>query len=194
MTRAPQLILIGALLGFSWLAMQAVHELGHVLGALATGGHITHVALYPTTISRTDVYPNPHPLAVVWAGPIVGTVLPLLLFALHRASHVPGVYLSRFFAGFCLITNGVYIGAGWSEHLREAIAADALVMVMHGSPPFTLALFGAVTIPLGLLLWHRQGVHFGLGHRQGVVQTSAVMVSGCLFLGVVLLELVVGSR
>ena len=25
---------------------------------------------------------------------------------------VPGVYLFRFFAGFCLISNGVYIGGG----------------------------------------------------------------------------------
>ena len=87
--------LIGTFIGFSWLAMQAVHELGHVLGAITTGGHVTKVVLHPCTISRTDVHPNPHPLFVVWAGPLVGSVLPVLAFLLARALRSPGVFLFR---------------------------------------------------------------------------------------------------
>ncbi len=69
MKRLDQIVLVGTFIGFSWLAMQAVHELGHVLGAVATGGRVTEVVLHPCTISRTDVHPNPHPLLVVWPGP-----------------------------------------------------------------------------------------------------------------------------
>jgi len=32
MKRLDQIVLIGTFIGFSWLAMQVVHELGHVLG------------------------------------------------------------------------------------------------------------------------------------------------------------------
>jgi hypothetical protein len=42
-----------------------------------TGGTVERVVLHPLSISRTDVSPNPHPVAVVWLGPIVGSVVPL---------------------------------------------------------------------------------------------------------------------
>ncbi len=80
MKRFDQILLIASFVAFSWLAMQAVHELGHVLGASATGGTVTKVALHPLALSRTDVSPNPHPLLVVWAGPIVGALVPLIVF------------------------------------------------------------------------------------------------------------------
>ncbi len=48
MNRLNQIILIGSFIGFSWLAMQAAHEFGHVLGALATGGKVTAAALERT--------------------------------------------------------------------------------------------------------------------------------------------------
>ena len=85
MKRLDQIVLIGMFIGFSWLAMQAVHEFGHILGAVTSGGHVTKIVLHPCTISRTDVHPNPHPLFVAWAGLIVGVLLPLLSFLLARA-------------------------------------------------------------------------------------------------------------
>ena len=131
--RLDQIVLIGMFIGFSWLAMQAVHELGHVLGAVTSGGHVTKVVLHPCTISRTDVHPNPHPLFVVWAGPVVGALLPLLGFLLARSLRWPGVFLFRFFAGFCLIANGVYIGFGSIQGL-----ADAGDMLRYGSSRWQL--------------------------------------------------------
>ena len=55
--------------------MEAVHELGHVLAAWATGGLVTDVVLHPLTISRTDVRPNPRPLAVAWGGAVVARAI-----------------------------------------------------------------------------------------------------------------------
>jgi hypothetical protein len=109
--------------------MQVVHETGHVLLARLTGGEVIKVALHPLIVSRTDLGENPHPLAVVWGGPLVGSLLPLLVFALAAAFRLPGAYLIRFIAGFCLIANGVYIGIGWlladsdeSGHLFQSIS------------------------------------------------------------------------
>src|SRR5208337_624939 len=72
MNRLHQVLLIGTFLPLCWMAMMAVHELGHVVAAVATGGKVEKVVLHPLMISRTDVSPNPSPLIVVWAGPIVG--------------------------------------------------------------------------------------------------------------------------
>src|SRR5690349_5979133 len=87
----------------SWLLMQAVHEAGHVLGARLTGGHVQRVMLHPLAISRTDVSPNPWPLAEVWAGPLGGVVIPLAMCLVSKFWIKPLAAWVRFFAGFCLI-------------------------------------------------------------------------------------------
>src|SRR5262245_9156715 len=105
-------ILIFATILGSWLGMQQVHELGHVLGAWLTEAEVKRVVLHPLTISRTDVGHNPQPLVVVWAGPMVGVVLPVLVWLLAAAMRMPGAFVLRFFAGFCLVANGAYIAGG----------------------------------------------------------------------------------
>jgi hypothetical protein len=52
-----------------WLLMQAVHELGHVLAAWATGGTVRKVVLLPWAFSQTQLAANPEPLVVAWGGP-----------------------------------------------------------------------------------------------------------------------------
>jgi hypothetical protein len=166
--RFHQCVLIASTLLLSWLGMMAVHEFGHVLGAGATGGTVSKVVLHPLTISRTDLSHNPHPLIVVWAGPVVGVVLPLLAWLIARTARWSGAYLLRFFAGFCLIANGAYIGIGSFDRI-----GDAGEMLRHGSPPWTLWLFGVVTAPAGLWLWHRLGLHFGFGAGRGAISVRA---------------------
>lgn len=188
--RVPQLILIGTFLPFCWLAMQVVHELGHVLLAWATKGEVTKVALHPLIVSRTDLAENPHPLAVVWGGPVIGSLLPLIAFASASLCRAPGVYLFRFFAGFCLVANGVYIGTGW----LFANGADPGVMTQNGSPTWLLLAFGLLTFPAGLYLWHRQGHHFGLAEANGHVSNLAAAISAALLVGLVAFELIRNQR
>jgi hypothetical protein len=166
----------------SWLGMQGVHEFGHVVAAWLTGGQVARVVLHPLTISRTDLAANPSPLLVVWAGPILGCLLPLAAWALSAILRWRCAYLLRFFAGFCLIANGAYIGVGGFDRV-----GDAGVMLRHGSPLWSLLLFGAVTVPVGVWLWDRQGPHFGLGPARGQVSTAAAY--GCLAALVVLIAL-----
>ena len=172
MKRLHQVILIASFPPLCWLAMMAVHELGHVAAGWATGGTVTKVVLHPLAISRTDVSPNPSPLVVVWAGPIVGSLLPLVAYGISRVTELAVHFLLRFFSGFCLIANGAYIGIGSFNGI-----GDAGEMLVHGSPIWCLWLFGLIAIPLGLALWHRLGPDFGLGESRGNVSPFAAYLS-----------------
>lgn len=188
MKRLDQVVLVASFVIFSWLAMQAVHELGHVLGAVATGGRVVRVVLHPLAISRTDVHPNPWPLLQVWAGPLLGTTLPLAAYLLSRILRLAGDYLFRFFAGFCLVANGAYIAAG-----AVTGAGDAGELLEHGAPCWQLVLFGLATVPGGLYLWHGLGPKFGLGDARGNVSRSAAIASLVLLVLLVAIELAVAA-
>jgi hypothetical protein len=180
--RLEQALLIGSFLPLCWLTMMAVHELGHVVGAAATGRTVQRVVLHPLAVSRTDVSPNPAPLLVVWAGPIVGVALPLAAWAILDFTKASLVYLLRWFAGFCLVANGCYVGVGSFGQI-----GDAGEMLRCGSPAWSLWGFGIVAVPLGLYLWNGLGPHFGLGEEAGKVDRRATIVSCGLLLAAVVL-------
>jgi len=188
MNRLHQTLLIGTFLPLCWLAMMAVHEFGHVTWAIATGGTVEKVVLHPLTISRTDVSPNPSPLMVAWGGPFVGVVLPMGLLAIFKATRMPLTYLVQFFAGFCLVANGAYIGVG-----SFARIGDAGDILRYGSPIWYLWLFGAATIFSGLWLWNGLGPNFGLGAAAGKVERRAAYFSCVLLVLTVILEVALSS-
>ena len=189
MNRLFQTTLIFSTVVGSWLGMQAVHELGHAAAAKLTGGHVSQVVLNPLTISRTDLSENPRPLVVVWAGPIVGVVAPLILWGLAAALQFRAAFVLRFFAGFCLIANGFYIGVGSFDGV-----GDCGEMLRHGSQPWQLWIFGALTAPLGLWLWHDQGSHFGFGPERRAIHKNVAI--GCLLatLALIALGLIIGGE
>jgi hypothetical protein len=187
--RLPQGVLIASTLVASWLGMQAAHELGHVAAAWLTGGKVQKVVLHPLAISRTDVSPNPQPRIVVWAGPVIGALLPLALWGLAAWMKLPGAFALRFFAGFCLLANGLYIGLG-----SFGGVGDCGEMLRHGSPIWLLWLFGAVAAPAGLRLWHKQGPHFGLGEAQGRVSIGAACGALAVCALLVILGLAIGGE
>lgn len=177
MNRIRVLLLVGTFFPFCWLAMQAVHEWGHVVGAWASGGEVTRVVLHPLVISRTDVIPNPRPLVVCWAGPLVGAALPVFMYLLAWFFRCPGLFLFRFFAGFCLIANGAYIGVGAFGGI-----GDAGELLSLGMPAWALIAFGLLTTPAGLWMWHGLGKDF---KRAG---WRAVETCVGLLIGIVLVE------
>jgi hypothetical protein len=189
MKRFQQCVLILSTLLASWLGMQGVHEFGHVLGAWLSGGRVARVVLYPLTISRTDLADNPQPLLVVWAGPLVGVLLPLLLWGMAVIMRLPGSFVLRFFAGFCLVANGAYLAAG-----SLGGVGDCGEMLRHGSAIWHLWLFGALTMPVGLWLWHRQGPNFGLGAARGQVNAGVAYASAIACVLLLTLGFIVGGE
>lgn len=168
-----------AALGGSWLGMMAVHELGHAVGAWATGGTVTRVVLPAIGFSRTEVQPNPSPGVVVWAGPMVGVLLPIGMWLLACWIRLNGLEKSlRFFAGFCLVINGVYLGLGGFDRV-----GDVGVMLDTGTPAWVMWLFGGVTVPLGFWLWHGLGPRLGLGEFRNRTVAYAALIGLVLIAG-----------
>jgi hypothetical protein len=77
----------------------------------------------------------------------------------------------RFFAGACLVGNGLYLGIGvfWN-------VGDAGDLVRHGASAWHLWLFAALTVPFGFAHWNGIGPTFGLGAAQGNVSRTATCV------------------
>ncbi len=189
MKRMNQVILIASFLPFCWLAFMTIHELGHVVAGVTTGGTVTKVVIHPLSISRTDIFPNPNPLVTAWAGPAVGALLPLAFWSAFWALKIPGDYLARFFAGFCLIANGAYLGLGSLGRV-----GDAGDLLNYGAPVWELWLFGIVTVPLGLLAWNGLGPKFGLGSSNGKVDAWGAYLSLALFVALFLATSIMSPR
>jgi hypothetical protein len=176
--RLYQILLVLSLLWLSWLAMMLVHEGGHVVGAVCTGGRVRRMVWHPAALSRTDVWPNPHPLIEVWAGPAVGSLVPLVIAGVASAFRLRVGYLVWVVAGFCLIANGAYLGVG-----AVSPVGDAAELIKHGTPSWWLAAFGVVTVIPGFWIWHRVSPRLGFGDSPGPV--SARHAYGCFVLAVV---------
>lgn len=171
-------------LALSWLAMMATHELGHVLGGVATGGTVARVVLHPLAISRTDLSVNPQPAIVVWAGPLVGVLLPLVFLLVAKRLKWSGAALWQFFVGFCLIANGAYIAGGAWEGI-----GDCGVMHQTGTPIWVMWCFGLVTVPAGFWLWHRLGsLREWWQHPERVSEPTTVRMCLALLISVVLMD------
>lgn len=179
-------LLIVSTAAFSWLMMMAVHEAGHVLHAVISGGRVDRVVLHPLAISRTDVEPNPHPHFVAWGGAVWGCLLPVAAWLGARFGAPRVAYLFRFFAGFCLMANGAYLGAGVVMPV-----GDAADLLRYGTPRWLLGLFGLFTIGAGLWMWNGLGRHFGLGRDGAPVRRreASVMLAAAILTAVALLLL-----
>jgi hypothetical protein len=174
-----RLLLIALTLSCSWLAMQWVHEAGHVLAALTTGGEVDRVVLHPLSISRTDLHANPQPLIVTWAGPMFGVLAPLSAWLIASALRLQSAYLFRFFAGFCCVANGLYIGLGSFDRV-----GDCGDLLKHGAAAWQLWLLGMVVTAAGFVLCNKLGPHFGFGRG-----AHSIRRSHCLALAVITVTL-----
>jgi hypothetical protein len=184
--RYYQILLVVSTIGFSWLAMMAVHEFGHVLNAWLSGGVVTHVLLKPWTFSQTDVSPNPHPMFVAWGGVLWGCIFPVAFWLLMRYAWKRYAYLAAWFAGFCLIANGTYIAAG---SFLGGSTDDGGVILHLGGSPWLLVAYGLPAALAGLWLWHDLGIHFGIGRTKGEVDRRAALAMTVLWMFILATEI-----
>jgi len=176
------------MIAFSWLAMQAVHEFGHIGAAVLSGGQVAQVILHPAAISYTRLTVNPHPHFTAWMGPVAGAVLPLAALAIARTLSLRKSYLFQFFAGFCLIANGAYIAFGTFDKI-----GDAGDILRQGTPVWLLWMFGVVTIPIGVWLWNGIDQHFGFGEAHGNTARADGFIMLMLFGILATMELIFSS-
>ncbi|PQO44742.1 hypothetical protein [Blastopirellula marina] len=169
-----------------WLWMQIIHELGHVAATYFLGDQVDFVYLVPWDISRTDFHAPQHELPIIWAGPIFGAIVPSLIWLVARLYRSRQEPLFAFFAGFCLIANGAYLGA--AIFLPVGDAAEILKL---GGAVWQLALFAAVCLPLGFWLWNGRGGYFGLGENAQTVTRPGAAIAVAVLAATLLIEIVV---
>ena len=178
MKRFKPIIFLLCLLMLCWLGMQAIHELGHCLAALLSGGTITKLVLDPLSISRTDVSPNPHPMLVVWAGPLFGSLAPLAIWKLIPQIATLLRTCCGFFAGFCCVANGAYLLFGIIDHV-----GDCGTMVSLGCGKAVIGTYGFTTLLIGLTIWHQLGSPTQLLKNSDWCSAASVsVVLGCLLI------------
>lgn len=187
--RVRQILLLATFLPWCWLMMMVVHELGHVLAAWSTGATIERVILHPLTISQTVVGENPRPLVVSLAGPLMGALAPLLTWVVLRAVCAGMSGFARFFAGFCLVANGIYLALGsWTGD------GDAGDLLQLGMPWGLITAVGMFLFGGGFALWHGIGATFGLRGQHELVTWRAVGLTTGLLAVTISVQLAFSSR
>jgi len=166
----------------AWWLMMVSHEAGHVIAAWLSGARISRIDLSPAGFSQTHLATNPHPLLVVWAGPVAGVLDPLLAWGLaawlgRRDKSWRYTPLFAFLAGFCLLANGVYIGLGWIDRI-----GDTGDMLRLGTPVWVMVNYGLLCSLAGLAAWHRLGPKLWLSNLSSRVATELLCASAAVVL------------
>jgi hypothetical protein len=125
-------------------------------------------------------------LVVIWGGPIVGSLLPLLVWLAADRLRWSGAFLLRFFAGFCLVVNGAYLFGGSFDGI-----GDCGDLLRYGAPMWTLWLFGLIAFPLGLGVWNGDDRDLRLGPEARNIRPAVVYGVVALAVVTVAVELVV---
>jgi hypothetical protein len=170
--RCFQGMLIASMTCLSWLLMMVLHEAGHVWHGLLSGAHLERVHLPIMGFSRTDFAANPHPLFVVWGGPLWGCLLPLAILGVVSSAARRYAYLAKWSAGFCLIANGGYLFGG---AFQRGGGDDGGIILQHGGARWQLVAFGVVAIASGLRLWNGLGPSFGFAQSRGKVDRKVAV-------------------
>lgn len=148
-TAAKPLPVLLLLLCWSWVVMTVTHELGHVIGGIASGAVPTNLEIRPWKLPHSTFSPDPNPLMTLWAGPILGSVVPLLVACCLRR---PAAW---FIGWFCVVANAVYLLLGWLLFEPEL---DSTKMIRSGTPSYVLLLFVAMTLPVSYVAFRQQCV------------------------------------
>lgn len=172
-----------------WLLMMSTHELGHVIGAALTGGHVVKVVLSPLAFSRTDVTPNPFPAFVTWSGPFLGALVPTLAWSLSRLGRSHGTRWLQAFAGFCLLANGAYLASALAVSV-----GDTFDLINLGISRWTLAGVGVPATAAGLLLWHNLGPRFATLTLSDTELRGAAVWSGVTLVSIIAMMSLFASR
>lgn len=130
------------LLAVSWSVMTVTHEAGHLVGGWLGGGNLVDFELLPWRMPYSLFDPDPHPLLTLWAGPVLGVLVPLCLASLLRRRW------GWFIASFCTLANGVYLALSWISGDRYL---DAPRLLERGASPLAMTMYCLVTIGCGYL-------------------------------------------
>ena len=120
--------------------MTVTHELGHVLAGLLGQGKLLDLELRPWRLPHSQFVGDRFPLITVWAGPVLGSLVPLAMACLVQRKAV------WFIAWFCLLANGLYLFLGLFSDGSEL---DTRKMIRAGTPTTVVAFIAAAAAAFG---------------------------------------------
>ncbi len=135
------------LLLWAWVVMTISHELGHVVGGTISGATLSAFEIRPWHLPYSLFSPDPNPLVTVWAGPMIGCALPLLIATCFRT---PTIWL---IAWFCVLANASYLLLGFFSGDGQL---DSTKILKAGTPPIVLLLFIAMIGPVSYVAFRGQ--------------------------------------
>ena len=160
-----RILTLVAMIGASWCVMTLTHEVGHILGGWCCGATLTDYDLLPWHLPYSFFEPDPLPLVTLWAGPILGVIVPMVIALAVRRDW------AWFIAYFCLLANGAYIAVGWYSGDAEL---DTSKLIRNGAHPFSILLYCFATIVFGYAGFRRVCLQmFGALHRKRVSLESS---------------------
>lgn len=140
------LFFLAPLAGLTWLSSMLIHELGHVLAAIGTGGKLAVVDVRPWHFSTTLLSPNPQPSVVAWSGLLMGWLVPLItlpFWAMRGKVALVGSLLKTWSA-FCWLATGSYLALALGESF-----SDSGLLLREGWSPVFLFVSGIVVAVIG---------------------------------------------
>ena len=120
--------------------MTITHECGHIVGGWLGGGTLRHAELRPWRLPHSMFQPDPRPLLTLWAGPIIGVLVPLAIALIVRRGWV------WFIANFCALANGCYLAMAWISGDRFL---DTPRLLDAGAWPISIVGYCLLTIGIG---------------------------------------------
>lgn len=149
MTR--RIIVFICLLAASWVVMTCTHECGHMIGGMIGGATLTDFDLAPWHMPYSLHEPDPQPLVTLWAGPLLGVVVPLTTAVFIRKRWI------WFIADFCLIANGSYLSLAWLSGDRFL---DTARLLDAGAHPASILIYCIATIGIGYRWFRSDCIHY----------------------------------
>ena len=144
--------------------MTFTHEVGHLVGGWLGGATLTDCDLAPWRLPYSLHNPDPYPLLTLWAGPILGAIVPVLFAVAFRWRPL------RFVASFCLIANGAYLALAWISGDRFL---DTPRLLDAGASAVSIAIFCVLTIGVGYWWFRSECVAVFRKSQQAVRSSDA---------------------
>ena len=117
-----------------------------MVGGWIGGATLTDFEIAPWRLPYSLHNPDPYPLLTLWAGPILGVLIPGLIAFLFRHQWLV------FIADFCMLANGVYLALAWIVDDRFL---DTPRLLQSGASPVTIAVYCALSIGVGYVRFRR---------------------------------------
>lgn len=130
----------------SWIVMTFTHEMGHIVGGMCCGGSLKSADLLPWHLPYSIFDPDPYPLVTLWAGLLLGPMVPLVIALIVRQDW------TWFIANFCVLANGAYIATAWlsgDSHL------DTQRLLEEGASSLSIVIYCLTTIGFGYVGFRR---------------------------------------